>query len=276
MLCHLTDRSLLRLQGEELRGFLQGIITNNITLLETQPALFAALLSPQGKLLHDFFLTHDPDATDALLLEAHSDHMQALVALLTTYRLRAKITFTPLPDWQVYAEIGNDASLQGDVMFQDPRHPEMGARIYARTALSVDSHNTDAYEKHRLHIGIPEAAKDAVAGRSFPLELGYDRLHAVDFSKGCYVGQEVTARSRFRGTLRKGLYHAYAEVPLPPAGTEIMQTDGIAIGEMRSSYEGVGLAMLRHEAYMQATEKGDALHADGIPVRITPLMWNGT
>jgi tRNA-modifying protein YgfZ len=274
MLCPLQDRSLLRICGEETKGFLQSIITNNVMLLDTQPALFSALLSPQGKLLHDFFLLADPVDANALLLETHDVQMQGLMKLLMMYRLRAKITFALLPEWQVYARFAEHDNALGEVAFTDPRHPELGCRIYAREAFLHGTGDMQAYEIHRLRIGIPDGVKDAVAGRSFPLEMGYDKLHAVDFSKGCYVGQEVTARSKFRATLRKGLYHVYGESTLPEAGTEIVSAAGIPIGEMRSSYEKIGLAMVRHEAFDEAMAHGAAIFAgDHTPVVVTPLAW---
>jgi hypothetical protein len=283
MLCHLSNRSLLRLSGEHVWGFLQGIITNDIMLLQAKPAIFAALLNPQGKLLHDFFLTHAPEDMEALWLETHREGLEGLVKLLTMYRLRAKITFTPLPDWHIYARIGDnmrgdnmrndDVAAVEDVRFKDPRHPDMGERVYSRTSLTDATEDGRTYEAHRLHIGIPDGVKDAIAGRSFPLELGYDKLHAVDFAKGCYVGQEVTARSKFRGTLRKGLYHVRSHATLPAVGTEIIGTGGVSIGEMRSSCDGVGLALVRHEAFAAAAAEGEALQANGMPVVVSPLAW---
>lgn len=282
MLIHLTDRSLLRIYGADAPTFLQGIITNDVRLLESRPAMFSALLNPQGKFLHDFFLTRQGDD---IILETEQRQLEGLVKLLTMYRLRAKVTFTPLPDWQVYADCPSEhsegsqltredpsASLRDNnliISFPDPRHPDMGMRFYAPAFFSEPTEPLEAYEMHRLQVGIPEGWKDAIYGRSFLLEMGYDKLHGVDFSKGCYVGQEVTARSRFRAELRKYLHRVTGKPPLPAFGAEISNSAGLIAGDMRSSHHGFGLAMIRHELL----ETGQTYYAEENEVKLAPLEW---
>ena len=266
---HLTDRSLIRLSGVDTRTLLQGIITNDVRLLESQTAVFSALLSPQGKFLHDFFLVRDGDD---ILLETETRQVEGLMKLLTMYRLRAKVTFTLLPDWHIYADRDFSASPQDNnihISFSDPRHPDMGMRLYSTTVVSEPADSLNAYETHRLHIGIPEGWKDAIYNRSFLLEMVYDKLHAVDFTKGCYVGQEVTARSRFRAELRKSIHRVTGTPPLPPFGTEILNEQGMVAGEMRSSCGAEGLAMIRHEALLS---QGN-FTAAGTTVGLSPLAW---
>ncbi len=284
MLVHLTDRSLIRLSGIDTRTLLQGLITNNVRLLETQPALFSALLSPQGKFLHDFFLVRDGEN---VILETETRQMEGVLKLLTMYRLRAKVTFTPLPEWQVYAEcrpetepedpVCEDAirrflQSNGLLIVNDPRHAEMGRRLYASSPLTEPTESAEMYETYRLKIGIPEGWKDAVPNRSLLLEMGYDKLHAVDFNKGCYVGQEVTARSRFRAELRKSIHRVKGTMPLPPFGTEILNHEGIAAGEIRSSCGTGGLCIIRHEFL----HPDSAFTAAGSPVTLSPLPWMGS
>jgi tRNA-modifying protein YgfZ len=280
MIIHLTDRSLISVKGAGARTFLQGIITNDVQLLETEGAIFSALLSPQGKFLHDFFLTQDGED---LLLETESRQIEGLLKLLIMYRLRAKVTFTPLPEWRVYANCypersegslntapDSSAAPQNNsalISLKDPRHPDMGIRLYAPSPLLYPTQPLQAYETHRLTVGIPEGWKDAIHGRSFLLEMGYDKLHAVDFTKGCYVGQEVTARSRFRAELRKSIHRVTATAPLPPLGTEITTAENITAGEMRSSSGIHGLAMIRHEAMAQ----GARCFCAGNEVILAPL-----
>jgi tRNA-modifying protein YgfZ len=269
-LCHLVNRSVMRISGEDALSLLQGIITNNVHLLKEQTALFSALLSPQGKFLHDFFLVRDDET---LLLETDTEQMSGLIKLLTMYRLRAKVVFIPLEGWHVYAAIeGMYPFPEEAIGYDDCRHPQMGRRVLSPILLP-NGLQTDAYEAHRLSIGIPDGLRDMVAGRSLLLEMGYDALNAVDFAKGCYVGQEVTARSKFRGTLRKYLHRVTGEATLPPFGTDIVTEAGIVLGEMRSSLSGHGLAIIRTEELAAALANKECIQVNGQEVIITPLEW---
>jgi folate-binding protein YgfZ len=273
MLYSLTDRTVIRLSGVDTHKLLQGIITNNVLLLESQSALFSALLNPQGKFLHDFFLVRDGDD---MLLETETVQAEGLLKLLTMYRLRAKVTFTPLPDWRVYATVDASLTPPGAVAFPDPRHPELGMRLLCPADAAPTTHPvmplTD-YETLRLFLGIPEGWKDAVVGRSLLLEMGYDKLNGVDFAKGCYVGQEVTARSKFRATLRKCLYQVKGDAPLPPFGTELLTQDGKPLGEMRSSHQETGLALIRTDMVEGSDAKHSAHTQENHVLTLYKLPW---
>jgi tRNA-modifying protein YgfZ len=265
----LPDRSVLRISGIDAYKLLQGIITNNVMLLETQPAIFSALLTPQGKFLYDFFLVRDGES---ILLETEHRQITGLMQKLTMYRLRAAVHFELLPHAKVYAAADAMHLPQGGICYADPRHPALWTRCIDMKATDIAASSSDAYHAHRLSIGIPEGWHDLVAERSLLIEHGYDLLHAVDFRKGCYVGQEVTARSKYRGVVRKTLYHVYADSLLPSAGTVIWQgEDHRDIGEMRSSVAGVGLALLRIEDVQPNT---GYIAGDAVNLTVRPLAWN--
>ncbi len=267
----LHDRRILRITGADSRRLLQGLITNNVELLDTQPGLFSALLTPQGKFLHDFFLVRQDDA---ILLETEATQMPGLLKRLTMYRLRADVTFEALDDWYVFAIMDDsEVSIPSDsVIFADPRHEALGRRMLSPMALPGSQEETH-YEAQRLKLGIPEGWKDAVVERSLLLEMGYDQLHAIDFHKGCYVGQEVTARSKHRGQLRKYLHHISAAGELPDFGTDIVTEDGALIGDMRSHVGNKGLALIHVEKFQDASSAGKSILVAGQPVEIAPLAW---
>ncbi len=264
--CALPNRAILRLTGEDTRPFLQGLITNDINALSTQPAIFAAMLSPQGKFQHDFFLIRDGDD---ILLETEFPLADALQKKLKRYKLRSKVTITDESNqWHIYAEWGEDKPCHsresGNPAFPDPRHPALGIRILSHTPLDATA-PYEAYDQHRLQLGIPSGAADA-SERAVIMELGYDQLHAISFTKGCYVGQEVTARMHYRNILRKCLYIITADNPLPAIGTPITRADNEKpVGEMRSSNGTIGLALLRIEAAQSTLP----LYANGLTLTAT-------
>lgn len=264
----LPDRSVLRLSGEDTRSFLQGIITNDINALKPDSALFAAMLSPQGKFQHDFFLYSDGDD---ILLETESALSESLHKTLKRYKLRAAVTITDESDtWHVTAA-WNGAPPVVPHCYADPRHADMGYRILSNE-LNVKHfyHLTstatyDDYERHRLSLGVPDGSRDA-SERAVIMELNYDQLNAISFTKGCYVGQEVTARMHYRHILRKCLYIVRADAPLPPVGTDItLQGGGKAVGEIRSSQGNLGLALVRVESSASPLYTGDSKLSAELP-----------
>jgi folate-binding protein YgfZ len=257
----LPQRSVLAVSGTDAESFLQGLISNDLRKLAPDAMLYAAMLSPQGKFLHDFFLTR---RGDMILMDCDGARANDLVSRLTLYKLRAAVTIEKLSEPVIAAWDGKTE--QG---FPDPRLPEMGYRIIG-TADTKDWQKADvvAYEKHRLTLGIPDGAQDMIIDKSFLLELGFEQLHGVDFNKGCYVGQEVTARSKFRGQVRKHIYQVQGEDELPPLGTKILQ-DGVEVGEVRSHIENIGLAILR----IEAVEKKSPLTANAKIIAASFPIW---
>lgn len=256
---HLYDRTIIALSGDDRISFLQGLITNDAEKLAQGETLYAALLSPQGKFLHDFFVIPEPER---ILVDVNKDRANDLLARLKIYKLRSKVTIEPL-ELQVTA-IWPHAP-QG---VADPRLPALGSRSYGD--VDVSSYQMGDYAHHRISLGVPDGAKDMHIDKSLPLEFGLDKLHGVSFSKGCYVGQEVTARSKFRGQVRKALYCVSSAANLPPLGTPVV-TSGKEVGELRSVSGSIGLALLRIE---EVENTQAPLMAGGIAIRAQRPEWH--
>jgi folate-binding protein YgfZ len=266
----LPNRALLSLQGEEAAGFLNALVSNDVTGLQPGQAAYAALLTPQGKFLHDFLVTPDPHRP-GLLLDVAADRLPDLQRRLTLYRLRAKVGIQPVEHFCCYAAFGDGLpNLTGAPAFPDPRLPALGWRIWA-PCNAPPSHLSDAvaYEAHRLALGVPDGARDIEIEKGILLENHFEALNGVDFRKGCYIGQELTARTKYRGLVKKQLHIVQAEsgAALPPAGT-LVTLDGAEAGEMRSSLNGTGLALLRLEAVAKAESDGKKLEAGGLALHV--------
>lgn len=237
---HATDRAVLRVAGPDARDFLQGLVTNDVRRLDDGP-VYAALLSPQGKYLFDFFLV--ADGPEAVLVDVKADRAAALAQRLAMYRLRAKVAIAP--DARVVV-VGAGAAPAG--AFADPRDPALGWRrlVALADAPSATGPADAALAPARVARGVPETGVELLPDDSYILELGFERLHGVDFRKGCYVGQEVTARMKHKTDLRKGLARVRVEGAAPPPGTAIMAGDRPA-GTLHTTAGGEGLAYLRFD-----------------------------
>jgi folate-binding protein YgfZ len=271
----LEDRGILAVSGPDRRVFLQGLVSNDVEKLAANRAIYAALLTAQGKYLHDFIMV---EVGEAIWLDAEAARLGDLRRRLATYRLRAKVEIAERPELAVAAAFGEGAlaalglgdeagevrSLDGGVALADPRLARLGARIMmdrARLAgLGSELAQADfaAYDRHRLALGIPDGSRDLVPDKSILLEAGFDELNGVDWQKGCYVGQELTARTKYRGLIKKRLFPVHIDGPAPAPGT-MVTAEGRDAGELRSSRDGEGLALLR----LDAVDAGRALLADG-------------
>lgn len=279
----LDGRALLAVSGEDARDFLQGLITNDVENLSPERAIYAALLTPQGKYLHDFFLfEHD----GAILLDCAADRRDDLKRRLSMYKLRAKVVLDePAEDVRVFALIGRGAldavglsdeaghcrvfggGSGAGVAFTDPRIAAMGARAVlpgdGAAALETAGFATaepDIYEALRISLGVPDSGADLVPDKSFLLECGFEELNGVDFKKGCYVGQEVTARMKHRSLVRRRLLPVAFDGPPPETGAPVKKGD-IEAGEIRSVADGMGLALLKLDHALAALETGEPLKA---------------
>ncbi len=269
----LEGRGILAIDGPEARPFLQGIITNDIDQVDRGCAIYAALLTPQGKFLFDFIIAEDGEG--GLLLDTRRDRLDALHERLDFYRLRAKVRIRDVSeDWRVNALIGDEAariarlvSRSGNarlaeraIIMIDPRLAALGVRIIhpADSPVYADIADmpADAYDSHRLALSVGEATLDILVGKSFALESNFDHLNAVDFNKGCYVGQELTARTRYRGTVRRRLYRVVSSEGgcLPDPGT-LITAGKTEIGEMRSSRDATGIALIRTDRLEEAGKR---------------------
>jgi folate-binding protein YgfZ len=257
----LPDRAVLEISGEDRVAFLQGLISNDVTKARADQALWAALLTPQGKWLADFFVIA---SGDVLLLDVEAAQLPMLAQRLSRFRLRAKVALRDASaDWRVHAAWGEGAPPEG-LTARDPRLPEAGWRVLSPAGLPTNASAED-YATHRLALGLPDGSKDMEAEKSVLLEGGFDELNGISWTKGCYMGQELTARTRYRGLLKRRLVPVAIEGPAPERGTLILATDGVEAGEMRSSQGAQGLALLR----LEWLDKG-ALAAGG--ARLTPQL----
>ncbi|MEI6158833.1 MAG: folate-binding protein [Roseococcus sp.] len=254
----LPDRAVLEVTGEDRLAFLQGLISNDVTAAAPGRALWSALLTPQGKWLADFFLTAE---AERLLLDAEAAQAEMLMAKLLRFRLRSKVAMAPLPGWVVQVGWGGAAMPEGAAA--DPRLAEAGWRWLTPSPCATDS-LAAGYDLHRLALGLPDGSRDMQAEQSVLLEAGFDELHGVSWSKGCYMGQELTARTKYRGLVKRRLVPVSIEGPLPERGTPVT-LEGAEVGEMRSGRDGLGMALLRLSALEAPLHCGEARLSARIP-----------
>ena len=268
----LPERGAVRIGGADARKFLQGLITSDMDKAGDGAAIHAGLLSPQGKILFDFFVV---PAGDSFLLEGPRRLAGEFSKRLGFYKLRAAVTVTEEPAIQVAAIWGDDtiAEVDGAIVYRDPRMAELGYRallpdgIGIGAALGCTETSTEAYHAMRIGLGVPEGGRDFAYGDAFPHEALFDQLNGVDFAKGCYVGQEVVSRMEHRGTARKRIVPVSGDDPLPATGAEIM-AGGVPIGTLGSVNGKDGLALLRLDRVGEAMAAGKPLTADGVPIRL--------
>jgi folate-binding protein YgfZ len=262
---HLSHRGVLQIEGEDKATFLQGLITNDITSVTPQNAIYSAFLNPQGRFLYDFFIA---EKEGSYFLDCENERLDALLKKLTMYKLRSRVNLIPRLDLKVYAVWGPEVSTgiekQGIYLsFMDPRLKELGARMMG----DVESNESfDAYDLYRIQLGVPESSRDLIPEKSILLECGLDELNAVSWTKGCYVGQELTARTKHVGQVRKKLFPVTIENGVLNPGSEIYKGDS-AVGRMMSVNGSTGLALLRIE---DLTEQ---LTCDGKSLKVIIPTW---
>lgn len=258
----LLNRGAIRIGGEDRRMFLQGLISNDIELCTPGQPIYAALLTPQGKFLHDLFII---DMGEAFLADCESGRADDLLKRLAMYKLRAQVTLekTGHEVWAVCND-GSTLAMPGeDTVFIDPRLSVLGRRAIVNNGASLgDAQQVDfaVYDKNRISLGIPDGSRDMIVGKSTLLECNLDRFNAISWTKGCYVGQELTARMHHRGLVKKRLFTVKINGAPPPPGT-VIRLNGEDVGEMRSHCEDVGLALLNIEKTVTMT--GLCVKSDG-------------
>ena len=243
----LASRRVVAVGGPDRFGFLQGLVTSDLAALVPGEAGWGALLTPQGKYETEFLAVLDGER---ILLDTPAADASALAAKLARFRLRAKVT-VELTDLSVVAFWGGTAPSTGSgLLAADVRLPDAGWRWLGDATLAPEADGAEEdYDRHRLMLGLPDGARDLEPGRSVLLEAGFDELGGVSWTKGCYMGQELTARTRYRGLLKRRLVPVTAEAghTLPPSGTILRDAAGRDAGTMRSSRDAFGLALLRLE-----------------------------
>ena len=281
----LADRGVVKLAGEDARSFLNGLLTADMGRVSPQAARYAALLTPQGKIIADFIVV-EADAADGggFLLDCPRALASELARRLGFYKLRARVTVEDRSD-----ALGVVAAWDGDVTgrpvlkglaYADPRLPALGLRMILPPALAPEAAaelgatlvDAAAYEAHRIALAIPRGGADFAYGDAFPHEAGMDQLAGVDFDKGCYVGQEVVSRTQHRGSARTRVAAIRFSDGAPEPGTPVMAADK-TIGQMGSGADGHGVALIRLDRLQDALDAGAALSAGGIALQAAKPAW---
>lgn len=287
----LTDRGAITVAGADRRDFLQGLVSNDVMRAGTDRAIWSAFLTPQGKYLHDFFVV---EIGETLFLDCEGgERLMDLGRRLGRYRLRSRVELGIAEDFAVVAlwgdgvadalGLGADAGaarpFEGGAVYVDPRLAAAGARAIlpaARVAACLEAlgfraSNPETYDQMRLELGLPDGSRDMVVDRTILLEANFDRLNGLDWDKGCYMGQELTARTRYRGLVKRRLMPVAIEGNAPAPGTPLLLDDREA-GEMRSSRDGLGIAMIRLDRIDEGAA-GAVFDAAGAVVRLRRPAW---
>ena len=287
----LESRAVLAVAGADRRSFLQGLISNDVNKATQDHAVHAAFLTAQGRFLHEFFVV---ELGDRLLLDTEAARLDDLLKRLSAYRLRAKVTLTPLRDefaviaafgagcieaFRLAQVAGAAAPYLGGVAFVDPRLPELGVRaLLPRAAIAelgsagFSPASFTEYDAWRLSLGVPDGSRDLKIERALLLENGFDELNGVDWKKGCYVGQEVTARMKYRALVKRQLMLVRIDGPIPAPGTPITLNDTKA-GEMRSALGDRGLALIHTDRLAELAEQGGEFIAGEARLKISTPAW---
>jgi folate-binding protein YgfZ len=249
----LPDRGVVKVSGSDARDFLNGLVTTDMTLLRPGFGRFGALLTPQGKIIVDFLITEASSGHGGgFLIDCPRALAQGLADKLGFYKLRAKVQVENLSDsLGVLAAWDGDPTVKPDLTFADPRQAALGWRILVPEALAqkaadligADLVDSTSYDAHRIASGVPRGGLDFIYGDAFPHETNMDRLHGVDFDKGCYVGQEVVSRMQHRGTARTRTVRVVLDA-------------------------GAGLALIRIDRAADALDAGTPLTSGGLGVRL--------
>jgi len=285
-----ATRSVIAIGGEDRRDFLQGLISNDTRRISDSRAIYAALLTPQGKFAYDLLLASDGGR---YLVDAESARRADLLKRLRLFKLRSRVTLDDLDESLLVANLFGDDSLRrlglaaepgaakalaGGIVFTDPRLPALGARAFLPRAtaeqvlrdLGFEAAVQGSFQHLRFSLGVPEGSHDLLPDKSILLESGFDELHGVDWQKGCYMGQELTARTKYRGLVRKRLLPVKIEGAAVAPGT-VLTIDGKEVGEMRIADSDRGLALIRLEHLDAVTGKG--IDVDGAHVTASVPDW---
>ena len=267
----LEDRGVVSVSGADATSFLQGLLTNDVERLHPSEARYAALLTPQGKILFDMIAVRAPGGEEpSYLIDCAAAQAADLAKRLGFYKLRAKVAIADLSaDRAVAAFWGAEPAAAEGVLYADPRDPRLGWRaILPRpAAATVGSEHLGEYEGLRIAVAAPKGGLDFAYADAFPHDANFDLLHGVDFDKGCYVGQEVVSRMKHRGSARKRVARVKLAGPAPAPGTPIMDGE-LAVGALGSSSGREALALLRLDRADEAKAAGRPLSAGGVTLAL--------
>lgn len=278
----LPDRGVVKVVGDDARKFLNGLVTVDAATVAHGRARFAALLTPQGKIIADFFIAEAaPPDGGGFFLDCPRALVPTLVQRFNLYKLRAKVMIEDLSEsLGVMAIWGGSAETGYGLCYGDPRLPDLGTRcmlpphLAAKAAADLGAEFVDAagYEAHRIALGVPRGGLDFIYGDAFPHEADMDQLSGVDFSKGCFVGQEVVSRMAHRGLVRTRVVPVAYDGFAPDAGTPVSAGEK-SIGTLGSTAQGHGLAMLRLDRVADALAAGAPLVAGNTALRLVKPPW---
>jgi folate-binding protein YgfZ len=273
LVCLLGDRGVIEVAGADATSFLQRLITNSVLNIPKGEGRYAGLLTPQGKLLFDFFVVPLPEGPGTgYLIDCAGGQTADLVKRLNLHKMRANIAIEDKSkDFAVAPIFGGEVAtgIEG-VFYRDTRGPSMGLRvIVSREAVPrLDCAEASRYEAHRVTQGVPKGGVDFRYGDAFVHDVNFDLMNGVDFKKGCYVGQEVVARVHYRNSARKRIVKIYFDGPAPAQGTQITAGE-TNIGQVGSTAGVEGLAMVRLDRLEEARAAGVALKAGDVTVEVT-------
>jgi folate-binding protein YgfZ len=278
----LPDRGVVKVAGDEARKFLNGLLTADIDEVSPHAARYAALLTPQGKIIVDCIIaeTREEDG-GGFFLDCPRALASTLVQRLNFYKLRAKVLIEDLSETLgVLAAWDGSGATDYGLAYADPRLRALGLRVMlpphlaaeAAADLSAELVDAGAYEAHRIALGVPRGGVDFTYGDAYPHETNMDQLRGVDFDKGCYVGQEVVSRIEHRARARTRIVPVAFEEFVPEAGVPVLAGDK-EVGTMGSAAAGRGLAMLRLDRVGEALAAGMTLTAGGLALRLVKPVW---
>lgn len=278
----LPDRGVVKVAGDDARGFLNGLVTNDIAKVAPSKPRFAALLTPQGKIIVDFIVAEAPSNDGGgFFLDCPRALASALVEKLNFYKLRAKVICEDLSSvLGVMAIWDGTAESEYGLSYPDPRLPALGSRIMLPPHLAEEAAadlggmlaGADAYEAHRIALGVPRGGLDFIYGDTFSHEADMDQLNGVDFGKGCYIGQEVVSRVEHRASARSRVVPIVYDEFAPSSGLPVMAGDR-QIGTLGSTAKGHGLALMRLDRIGDALAAGATIEAGGIAIRAVKPAW---
>jgi folate-binding protein YgfZ len=278
----LTERGVVKVAGADAGRFLNGLMTNDIAKVKPQAAIFGALLTPQGKIVSDFIVAETPaEDGGGFFLDCPRALAGALVEKLKFYKLRAKVTIEDLSDaLGVMAIWDGSGSSEYGLSYADPRLAGLGWRVmlppqlYAEAAgdLGATPVDAEAYDAHRIALGVPRGGADFAYGDAYPHEADMDQLGGVDFGKGCYIGQEVVSRVEHRSTARSRVVPIGFDDFGPMPGLSVIMGDKY-IGVVGSCIRGQGLALLRLDRVAEALGSATPLMAGGITIHVVKPAW---
>ena len=278
----LPDRGVVKVAGDDARGFLNGLVTNDIAKVAPGKPRFAALLTPQGKIIVDFIVAEAPgNDGGGFFLDCPRALASALVEKLNFYKLRAKVICEDLSNvLGVMAIWDGTAESEYGLSYPDPRLPALGSRIMLPPHLAGEAAadlggmlaGADAYEAHRIALGVPRGGLDFIYGDTFSHEADMDQLNGVDFGKGCYIGQEVVSRVEHRASARSRVVPIVYDEFAPSSGLPVMAGDR-QIGTLGSTAKGHGLALVRLDRIGDALAAGATIEAGGIAIRAVKPAW---